>query len=60
MYDAGSSMEAIGNMPKNFNVDELIERLIVIEKIEEAENDVKEGRVYSHSEVLNMIEEWKK
>ncbi len=54
------AIETVKSMPLDFNVDELINRLVVIEKIEEAEKDVKEGRVVPHSEVLKMFEEWKK
>ena len=54
------AIETVKSMPHDFNIDELIERLIVIEKIEEAEKDVKEGRVHTHSDVKKLFDEWKK
>ena len=55
-----AAIDAINDMPKDFNVDELIERLLVIEKIDEAEKDIEEGKVHTHSQVMKMVEEWKK
>lgn len=55
-----AAIEVIKIMPHDFNINELIERLVVIQKIDEAEKDVEEGKVYTHSEMLNMIAEWKK
>jgi predicted transcriptional regulator len=54
------ALVAIKNMPHDFNIDELMERLIVLEKLEEAERDVEAGRVISHSEVQKLFEEWTK
>ena len=54
------AIETIKSMPNDFNVDELIERLIVIEKIEEAEKEIESGNTFTHSQVQKMFEEWKK
>ncbi len=54
------AIETVKSMPHNFNVDELVERLIVLGKIEEAEKDVEEGRVIPHSEAKKMFDEWMK
>jgi len=51
---------ALKGMPREFELDEFIERLIVIEKIEEGLKDIEEGRTISHSEIKEIIEEWKK
>ena len=53
-------IETVKNMPKEFNLYELVERLAVIEKIDEAQKDVAAGRIYTHSQMLKMVEEWKK
>ena len=53
-------IEIVKEMPNDFNVDELIERLVILEKIEEAEDDIKAGRTHTHTEVINAFEEWKK
>lgn len=54
------AIDAINKMPEDFNLDELIERLIVIEKLDVAAQQVKEGEVVYHSEVRKKIDEWKR
>jgi predicted transcriptional regulator len=54
------AIETVRSMPHDFNVDELIDRLVVLGKIEEAEKDVEEGKVVPHSEVKKMFDEWMK
>ncbi len=51
---------AIKDMPQDFHLDLLIEKLIIIEKIDAAEQQVREGEVTYHTEVKKKIEEWKK
>jgi hypothetical protein len=55
-----TAIETIKTMPHDFNIDELIGRLIIIEKLDEAEKDFQEGRTFTHSQVQKMFEEWKK
>jgi len=54
------ALQAIKEMPQDFNLDELIERLIVIEKIDSSIQQVEEGKIVYHSEVKKKIDEWKK
>ena len=54
------AIEAIKKMPPQFKVDELTQRLSVIEKIEEAESDFAEGRTIPNSDVQKLFDEWKK
>lgn len=55
-----NAVTAIKEMPVEFEVAELIERLLFIEKVEEARNEIKAGKSFTHSEVKNIIEEWHK
>ena len=55
-----SLVEVLNELPKEFNLDELIEKLLVIEKIEIGLNDVKNGRVISHEMVKKEIKKWGK
>lgn len=50
--------KTIEELPESFTIDELIERLIFLEKIEEGIQQSIEGKVVPHSEVLKMINEW--
>lgn len=53
------ALEAVKKMPEVFALDELIERLIVIDKIDHAAGQVAEGNVVYHPEVKKKIDEWK-
>ncbi len=49
----------IEKLPKEFSVDELFERLIVVDKIEKGILDSKNKRTVSHKEMGLEIEKWK-
>ena len=48
----------IEKFPDKFTIDELIEKLIVIEKIQEGENQSEKGEVISENELDKEIEKW--
>ena len=48
-------LEAIKDMPRSFQLDELIEKLIFIEKVEEGIKQVAEGQAVSHEEVRKIV-----
>jgi hypothetical protein len=54
------ALEVIQEMPQDFNLDALFEKLVVVEKLEEAAQQVAEGKVVYHSEARKKAEEWKK
>ncbi len=51
---------AIKEMPQEFNLDELFERLVFIEEIEEARNEIKAGNKIPLEEVEKIVREWRK
>ena len=53
-------LELIKNMPeeKFDDIDILLDRIILLEKIENGLNDVKEGNVISEEEMEIVIESW--
>jgi hypothetical protein len=53
-------IESLGDLPEEFSIDELVDRLIIIQKVEEAQNQSKEGLRYSEDEAKNMIKKWSK
>ena len=53
------AIEVIEKMPQIFELDELFERLIIIDKIDAAIKDVEERRVTPHSEVRKKAKSWK-
>jgi len=48
----------IEKFPEKFSIDELIENLIVIEKIQEGERQSENGEVISEKELGKEIEKW--
>lgn len=53
-------IETLGDLPEEFSIDELVDRLIIIQKVEEAQKQSKEGLKYSEDEAKNMIKKWSK
>ena len=53
-------IEIVNEMPQDFDLDALFEKLVIIEKLEEAEQQVKEGKVIYHSEAKKRADAWKK
>ncbi len=52
--------KSIENLPESFTIDELIDRLIFIKKVEEGIKQSEEGKVVSNRDVQLMIEIWSK
>jgi hypothetical protein len=55
-----SVVTIVNELPKEFKLDDLIEKLVVIEKIEGGINDVKNGRTISHKKVKKDVKKWLK
>ena len=50
----------IKNLPDSFTIDQLIEQLIFVEKVEEGYHQSEIGKVISNEEVKLMIDKWSK
>ncbi|HAH57879.1 MAG: hypothetical protein KUL83_01915 [Lentimicrobium sp.] len=48
----------IANLPGSFMIDELIEQLLFIEKVEEGLKQSEEGKTISNEVVKSRIEKW--
>lgn len=53
-------IESIQDMPEEFSVDELMERLIVLQKIEEGQQQIQAGKFYTEEEAKKKLEKWLK
>ena len=53
-------IQTLNELPQRFELDELLERLMVIEKIDEALEDPKSGKTVSHDKVKKMVAKWNK
>lgn len=51
-------LEIIKDLPEEIDIDEIIYRLYLRQKLEGAEKDVREGRVVSHEEVVKETSKW--
>lgn len=50
--------DTLAMMPNEISLDELIDRLIILEKMERAQHQIKNGESVSDEELENQIEEW--
>ncbi len=51
-------LELIKELPDEVDVDEVIYRLYLRQKLESAEKDVREDRLVSHDEVVKETSKW--
>ncbi len=51
---------AIKDMPQEFELDELFEKLVIIERVETARKQVAEGKTISHDEMKQKMLSWRK
>mgnify|MGYP006303479073 CR=1 FL=1 len=50
----------IDKLPDQFTIEEVIEELIVLDKIEKGMKDIEEGNVFSTEEVKAKLSKWLK
>ncbi len=53
-------IQVLNNFPNTIKLDEFIEKLIVLEKIEVGLKDLNEGKVIDHSSVKKRVKKWSK
>jgi predicted transcriptional regulator len=53
-------IHTLNKLPKKFDLDDFLERLIVIEKIDEGIEEAKAGKTVSHDKVKKMVAKWHK
>ena len=51
-------IESINKLPDEFSIDEIIERLIIIEKIEKGRQEVKDGKVNTEDQAKAKLSKW--
>lgn len=51
-------LESINKLPDEFSLEEIIERLIIIEKIEKGRQDVKDGKVNTEEQAKAKLSKW--
>lgn len=53
-------INTLNEFPKEFQLDELLEKLIIIDKIEVGLKESKEGKTISHVDAKKAISKWLK
>lgn len=53
-------LETVNDLPQEFELEDLIERLLFVEKVEKGIKQMSEGRTLTHDQVKNNIKEWRK
>jgi len=54
------AIETIKEFPQEFDLDELMERLVFVEKVESGLVQLREGKTISHQEVKELVKKWQK
>jgi len=50
--------KTIDRLPDSFTVDQVVEELVVLDKIEKGLKEVEEGKVYSTQQVKDQLQKW--
>ncbi|MGQ7857626.1 hypothetical protein ACUN24_25595 [Pedobacter sp. WC2501] len=53
-------IDTLKEMPDEFSADELIERILLLQKIDVGLNQVKTGKIYSEEQAEKKLERWLK
>jgi predicted transcriptional regulator len=51
-------MDAIKEFPKEFELDDLIEKLVFVEKVEKGLEQLKKGKTVTHGKVKEIVKKW--
>lgn len=52
------ALSTINDFPQEFELDDLLEKLIFIEKVEKGLNDLNKGKTISHEDVKEIVKKW--
>ena len=52
--------DSVNSMPENSTIDDVIERLIYLQKIDDAIEDFEKWNFYTHEEMKEHIKKWSK
>lgn len=52
------AMETIKEFPQEFDLEELIERLVFVEKVEKGLQQIEAGKTTPHEQVKEILKKW--
>lgn len=50
----------IDDLPQNFDLETLMEKLVFIEKVEKGLEQINSGKMISHADVRQQVKQWQK
>lgn len=53
-----SVLDAINEFPQEFELEELIEKLVFVEKVEKGLHQLAEGKTVDHADVKDAVKKW--
>ena len=53
-------LETVNDLPQEFDLDEFIERLIFVDKVEKGFDQLDKGETKTHKEAKKIIKSWQK
>ena len=53
-------IDLMQNFPEKFSIDELLERVILLAKIERSQEQFRNGETYSNDEMKSLVASWQK
>jgi predicted transcriptional regulator len=60
MLNKTQIIDSLNNLPENVTIDQVIEHLVVVDKIQQGLNDSAEGKVYTKEEAKAKLKKWLK
>ena len=51
-------IDAVKKLPQEFDLEELMEKLIFVEKVEQGLKYIEEGKTVDHAQVKEMVKKW--
>jgi hypothetical protein len=53
-------IDSLSNLPENVTIDQVIDHLVVVEKIQKGLDDSANGRVYNKDQAKSKLKKWLK
>ncbi len=53
-------IDSLSNLPENLTIDQVIDHLVVVEKIQKGLEDSANGRVYNKDQAKDKLKKWLK
>jgi hypothetical protein len=54
------ALETINEFPQEFELEDLLEKLIFVEKVDKGLKELEDGKTLPHEQVKTRVREWKK